>query len=92
MYKSLVIVESPTKARTIGKFLGSEYHVVSSMGHIVDLPKSKLGIDIENDFSPTYVIIPSKRKTLNQLRKLVKDSPQVFIATDPDREIGRAHV
>ena len=68
MSKSLVIVESPAKANTINKFLGSDYLVRSSMGHIKDLPSSKMGIDVENDFKPQYVTIPQRKKTLAQLQ------------------------
>jgi len=70
--KNLVIVESPTKARTIGKILGKNYAVYSSMGHIIDLPRRKIGVDVDQDFAPTYVVIPGKKKTLAQLKKEVK--------------------
>ncbi len=84
--KSLVIVESPTKARTMTRFLGSEYKVVSSMGHIVDLPERKLGIDIENDFKPQYKILKGKNKIARQLKSEAKKVDTVYLATDPDRE------
>jgi len=84
--KKLVIVESPTKARTIGKILGSDYIVYSSMGHIIDLPRRKIGVDVEQNFAPTYVVIPGKKKTLTQLKKEVKNSEIVYLATDQDRE------
>ena len=84
MEKSLVIVESPAKAKTINKFLGSAYEVVSSMGHIVDLPKSKLGIDVENDFKPEYVVMAERKKNLTALKKQLKDKSQVYLASDPD--------
>jgi len=84
--KNLVIVESPAKAKTIAKFLGKNYNVEASMGHVIDLPKSKIGIDIENDFEPNYITIRGKGKTLNKLRKKAKKSSEVFLATDPDRE------
>lgn len=84
--KDLVIVESPTKARTITRILGSKYNVMSCMGHIVDLPRSKLGIDIENDFEPEYKIIKGKEKLANQLKKAAKAADTIFLATDPDRE------
>ncbi|MBU1044691.1 MAG: type I DNA topoisomerase [Candidatus Omnitrophica bacterium] len=84
--KNLVIVESPTKARTIGKILGKNYAVYSSMGHIIDLPRRKIGVDVEQDFAPTYVVIPGKKKTLAQLKKEVKTSEVVYLATDQDRE------
>ncbi|RCW51586.1 MULTISPECIES: type I DNA topoisomerase [unclassified Halanaerobium] len=84
--KNLVIVESPAKAKTISKFLGENYNVEASMGHVIDLPKSKIGIDIENDFEPNYITIRGKGKILNKLRKKSKKSSEVFLATDPDRE------
>ena len=82
----LVIVESPAKAKTIKKYLGSDYEVVASMGHIRDLPKSKLGVDVENDFEPQYVNIRDKSDLIKSLIKQAKKSDQVFLATDPDRE------
>lgn len=84
--KSLVIVESPTKAKTISKFLGKGFSVISSMGHIVDLPAKKLGIEVENSYKADLVVIPGKKKLLAQLRKLAKDAASVYFATDPDRE------
>jgi DNA topoisomerase-1 len=84
--KSLVIVESPTKARTIGKFLGSDYEIVASMGHIMDLPKSTLGIDIEHDFEPEYEMMPDKKKIISGLKSAGKGVENVVLATDPDRE------
>ncbi|RAK11110.1 DNA topoisomerase-1 [Halanaerobium saccharolyticum] len=84
--KNLVIVESPAKAKTIKKFLGRNYKVEASMGHVRDLPKSKLGIDLENDFEPNYITIRGKGKTLSKLRKEAKKSEDVYLATDPDRE------
>ena len=86
MSKNLVVVESPTKAKTIGKILGKDYSVVSSMGHIIDLPAKKLGVDVENKFEPEYVVIPAKKKLLAQLRKEAKTKEKIYIATDPDRE------
>ena len=86
MAKNLVIVESPAKAKTINKFLGKNFQVESCYGHIRDLPKKKLGIDIENEFKPTYQIIPGKRKTVKKLRDLSKTMEQVYLATDLDRE------
>ena len=83
---TLVIVESPAKARTIKKFLGSSFAVEASMGHVIDLPKSKLGVDIENDFTPKYITIRGKGKVLKRLRKAVKKNDRVLLATDPDRE------
>lgn len=84
--QNLVIVESPTKARTLSKFLGSKYRIEASMGHIRDLPKSDLGIDIERNFEPLYVIPRDKRKKANELKKLAEDSKELWLATDPDRE------
>ena len=84
--KGLVIVESPTKARTISKILGGEFEVVSSMGHIIDLPQKKLGVDIEKDFEPEFVVIPGRQKILTSLKKGAKDKDVIYIATDPDRE------
>lgn len=86
MAKNLVIVESPSKATTIKKFLGSSYEVVASNGHVRDLPKSQLGIDIENDFEPKYITIRGKGELLAKLRKEVKKADKVYLATDPDRE------
>ena len=86
MAKNLVIVESPSKATTIKKFLGSSYEVVASNGHVRDLPKSQLGIDIENDFEPKYIAIRGKGELLAKLRKEVKKADKVYLATDPDRE------
>jgi DNA topoisomerase I len=86
MAKSLVIVESPAKASTINKILGKKYLVTSSMGHIMDLPKSKMGIDIEKGFTPEYVVIPGKKKMIDALKKEATDADSIFLATDPDRE------
>src|SRR3989344_3322456 len=82
----LVIVESPTKARTISKFLGKNFHVESSFGHVRDLPKSKLGVDVENNFEPQYIIPVKARKNLNALKKEAKKAEQIILATDEDRE------
>mgnify|MGYP001371947630 CR=1 FL=1 len=82
----LVIVESPTKSKTIEKILGSDYRCLASLGHVRDLPKSKLGIDLENDFEPQYVIPTKARKTVNQLKKEVASADQVILAVDEDRE------
>jgi DNA topoisomerase-1 len=84
--KSLVIVESPAKARTISKFLGKNFCVVSSMGHIVDLPAKKLGIEVENNYKADLVVIPGKKKLLAELRKQAKEASSIYFATDPDRE------
>lgn len=84
--KILVIVESPSKAKTIGKFLGARYKVIASVGHVRDLPKSKLGIDIENDFEPQYISIRGKGDIIKELKKEAKNASKVYLATDPDRE------
>src|SRR3982750_1054452 len=86
MAKSLVVVESPAKAKTINKYLGRNYKVIASMGHVRDLPKSKLGVDIEEDFEPSYEVIASRKKVLKELKDAAKESDDIFIATDPDRE------
>jgi DNA topoisomerase-1 len=82
----LVIVESPTKAKTISRFLGKDFIIKASFGHVMDLPKSKLGVDIDNKFAPQYEISPDKKQTITELKKLAKDAEQVILATDPDRE------
>ena len=84
--KNLVIVESPAKAKTIEKYLGSDYKVVASMGHLRDLPKSTLGIDIEKDFEPKYIPVKDHKEVIDNLKKLSKSSGTVYLATDPDRE------
>src|SRR5262245_415077 len=84
--KSLVIVESPAKANTINKYLGNDYVVKASLGHVKDLPKSKLGVDIENDFEPVYDIIPGKEKVIKELRTAAKSANRILLAADPDRE------
>ena len=86
MSKNLVIVESVAKTKTIKKFLGRNYKVLSSVGHIKDLPKQRLGVDLEDGFRPEYITIRGKGKILKELRKEAKNSDTVFIATDPDRE------
>ena len=86
MAKNLVIVESPAKAKTIKKFLGSTYKIEASMGHVRDLPKSQLGIDVDNDFEPKYITIRGKGELLAKLRKEVKKANKIYLATDPDRE------
>ena len=86
MAQNLVIVESPAKAKTIKKFLGRNYKVEASMGHVRDLPKSQLGVDIENDFEPKYITIRGKGEILKKLKKEAQNAGQVFLATDPDRE------
>ncbi|MEW5785801.1 MAG: toprim domain-containing protein, partial [Bacillota bacterium] len=82
----LVIVESPSKARTISKFLGRSYRVLASMGHLIDLPRSKLGIDLEDGFTPRYITIRGKGKILKELKEAGKKAKQVYLAADPDRE------
>ena len=84
--KSLVIVESPAKARTVGQILGNKYVVTASQGHVRDLPKSKIGVDVEQDFEPSYVIMKDKRSLLTQIKKAGRDAKEIFLATDPDRE------
>ena len=86
MAKNLVIVESPAKAKTIKKFLGSNYQVIASNGHMRDLPKSQLGVDIEHDFEPKYITIRGKGELLSQLKKEAKKADKIYLATDPDRE------
>ena len=86
MGKSLVIVESPAKAKTINKYLGDDYKVVASMGHVRDLPSNKLGVDIEHDFEPNYVVMPSKKKIISQLKIEAEKADAVYLAPDPDRE------
>ncbi|MFH1854475.1 MAG: type I DNA topoisomerase [Candidatus Omnitrophota bacterium] len=86
MAKSLVVVESPAKANTINKILGNDFVVVSSVGHVMDLPGSKMGIDIENNFEPQYIMIPGKKQTIANLKKQANGKEKIFLATDPDRE------
>ncbi|MBN1367293.1 MAG: type I DNA topoisomerase [Dehalococcoidales bacterium] len=86
MKKNLVIVESPAKARTLGRFLGEKYNLKASMGHIRDLPKSKLGIDVENNFEPKYSIPREKSKLIKELKEAAKNASVIYLATDPDRE------
>ena len=83
---NLVIVESPAKAKTIEKFLGGSYKVLASNGHLIDLPKSKIGVDIEDNFNPQYIVIRGRTPILNELKKEAKSAKKVFLATDPDRE------
>ena len=86
MAKSLVVVESPAKAKTINKYLGRDYKVVASMGHIRDLPKSKLGVDVDNDFAEDYESIVSRKKVIKELKDAAKGVTDIYVATDPDRE------
>ena len=84
--KHLVIVESPAKAKTIGKYLGKEFEVKACMGHLRDLPKSTIGVDVENDFEPIYRPIKGKEEIIGDLKKSAKAADTVYLATDPDRE------
>lgn len=86
MSKKLIIVESPSKAKTIKKYLGSGYSVEASMGHVIDLPKSQMGVDLENDFEPRYITIRGKGNLLSKLKKEAKGADKIYLATDPDRE------
>src|SRR5699024_10472074 len=83
---NLVIVESPAKAKTIGKYLGKRYKVVASMGHVRDLPRSQTGIDVENNYEPKYITIRGKGPLLTQLKRDAKKAKKIFLASDPDRE------
>src|SRR3989442_3967914 len=86
MAKALVVVESPAKAKTINKYLGRDFKVVASMGHIRDLPKSKLGVAVDDDFAEEYESIPSRKKVIKELKDAAKDATDIYVATDPDRE------
>ena len=86
MSKNLVIVESPAKAKTIGRYLGKEYKITASVGHIRDLPSSTMGVDVKHDFKPTYINMRGKEKVIRELKELAGSSDRVYIATDPDRE------
>ncbi|HUZ46795.1 MAG TPA: type I DNA topoisomerase [Terriglobia bacterium] len=86
MAKSLVIVESPAKAKTINRYLGSGYTVKASMGHVMDLPKKELGVDLDNNFKPKYIVIPNKKETIQALKSAAKGSDSIYLAADPDRE------
>ena len=86
MTKNLVIVESPAKARTIGRFLGRDYDVKASIGHIRDLPERTLGVDVKNDFEPKYVVPEDKKALVKELDQAVKKADALYLATDPDRE------
>ncbi|MGA1790474.1 MAG: type I DNA topoisomerase [bacterium] len=86
MTQSLIIVESPTKVKTLKKFLGSEYMIKASVGHIKDLPKNKLGVDVENKFRPEYITIRGKTKVLNEIKSAARKAVKIFLAADPDRE------
>src|ERR1700712_2889229 len=82
----LVIVESPSKAKTIEKFLGSDFRVLASVGHVIDLPAKGLGVDTRKNFAPKYVVIPGKEKVLLDLRRATRSADEVYLAPDPDRE------
>ena len=86
MADKLVIVESPSKAKTIKKYLGSSYDVIASQGHIIDLPKSKLGVDIEDNFKPQYITMKGKAKLVKEIKANAKNKKDIYLATDPDRE------
>ncbi|MBE8435512.1 type I DNA topoisomerase [Leptospira borgpetersenii] len=83
---SLIIVESPSKAKTIGGYLGKEFRILATLGHVADLPKTTLGLDLKNRFEPEYVVLPGKKKILSEIIKAAKESQRIFLATDPDRE------
>src|ERR1700682_3123924 len=86
MAKNLVIVESPAKAKTIGKYLGKNYLVKASLGHVKDLPKKNLSVDVDNDFTPVYEVIEGKKKLIAELKSAAKGSDNIYLAADPDRE------
>src|ERR687893_2068004 len=91
MAKNLVVVESPAKAKTIGKYLGADYRVMASLGHIKDLPSKGLGVDVENDFATSYEVIPdtkkrNNKKTVAELKKAAREADAIYLAADPDRE------
>src|SRR3954465_8044518 len=86
MAKSLVIVESPAKAKTIGKYLGKDYLVKASLGHVKDLPKKDLAVDVERDFTPRYEVIEGKKKLISELKQAAKGVDEIYLAADPDRE------
>ncbi len=86
MARNLVIVESPAKAKTIKRYLGSDYQVMPSVGHVVDLPKSKLGVDIEHNFAPDFVVIKGKEKIIGEIKSAAKGKDNIYLASDPDRE------
>jgi DNA topoisomerase-1 len=84
--KNLIVVESPAKARTIERYLGEDFRVVASLGHVIDLPASELGVDIENDFAPEYIVIKGKKQVVDALKRMAKSAKAVYLAPDPDRE------
>jgi hypothetical protein len=87
----LVIVESPTKAKTLQKFLGDGYEVLSSKGHVIDLPKKNLGVDVEHDFTPEYEQVPGKKTVIDELKKSAAKAEEIFLATDQARHFSRNH-
>ena len=86
MAKNLVIVESPAKAKTIGKYLGKDFVVKASLGHVKDLPKKNLSVDVDNDFTPVYEVIEGKKKLIAELKSAAKGTENIYLAADPDRE------
>jgi DNA topoisomerase-1 len=86
MAKNVVIVESPAKSRTLARFLGKDFDILSTVGHIVDLPKSKLGVDVDNNFEPVYTVIKGKEKVISELKKAARRAEKIYLAPDPDRE------
>src|SRR6266478_9872574 len=86
MAKSLVIVEAPAKAKTIGKYLGTQFVVKASLGHVKDLPKKDLSVDVDNEFKPVYEVIEGKKKLIQELKAAAKGADSVYLAADPDRE------
>ena len=86
MSKPLVVVESPTKVRTLKKYLGNTYNIAATVGHIKDLPSKEIGIDVENGFKPSYNCIPGKQKVIKTLKQAAGDAQDVYLAPDPDRE------
>src|SRR3982074_2539550 len=86
MAKNLVIVESPAKSKTIGKYLGKDFTVRASLGHVKDLPKKNLSVDVDNDFTPVYEVIEGKKKLMGELRAEAKKADTIYLAADPDRE------
>src|SRR3970040_1087644 len=86
MAKNLVVVESPAKARTVGRFLGRDYAVIASLGHVRDLPAGRLGVEVTNGFTPQYAILKEKQKVIAELKTAAKAASVIYLATDPDRE------
>ncbi|HPI32573.1 MAG TPA: toprim domain-containing protein, partial [candidate division Zixibacteria bacterium] len=86
MAKNLVIVESPAKSKTLARFLGKDFDIMATIGHVMDLPKSKLGVDVKNNFQPDYTVIEGKQKVITELKKAAKKAETVYLAPDPDRE------